>query len=344
MRLVAMLVLVHLLLTGCATQPADAAITMRLNTGMPPSHHLTKNVWGPWAERVARETGGRVRVEIFHADTLGSLDTAVQDLRGGVYDAGTVVPNYFEDSSLFPLTVTGLAGSYPDISTGNRVLGEFAARHAGQVRIDGIATAAPSVSDPYLLFSTRPITSVDDLRGLLVKVQGPSEQALVESWGGNPVQIATSETYQALERGTIDVAPYTLVGNAGAKFHEVAPFVTALDSGGTVSMPAVAGRFLDRLPPDLRDVFDERLLPGLSELNLRTYALELDRARTQLAQDAPDVRFVDLVPAERERFRAGAREQWTRWAGRAADRGLDGDALVGEWKALLGDAGAGPPF
>src|SRR5699024_3533468 len=260
-------------LTACSSGASgdDESVTMRVNTGVGPSHHLVTNVYEPWAETVEAETDGRVSVEIHNSGTLGELGTALTDLSNQVYDVGTVVPNYFMDSGAFPLTVSSLAFAYPDIKTGNRVLKEFIAEYEDEIGVDGVEFVDTSVSDLYAIFSNEPITSVDDVSGKQFKVQSESDAGVVEEWGGKPVQMATSETYQALERGTIDGAPYTVVGNSAISLHEVASYVTLLDAWGTMSTPSVSENFLNGLPEDLLAQFEEELFPALAELNQSTY-------------------------------------------------------------------------
>lgn len=330
---------------GGATGEGGDGATLRINTGTPPSHHITTNVWEPWAKLVEQETDGRVNVEIYSGTTLGSLTTALTDLSNGVYDAGTVVPNYFEDSNLFPLTIAGLAFAYPDIETGNKVLTGYIDQHRDDIGIEGIEMATPSVSDRYALFSTTPIRRVEDLEGLQVKVQGPSGARLFEAWGADPVQMSSSETYQALERGTIDVAPYTLVGDMGTKYHEVAPFVTLLNSTGTMSIPSVSQKFLDGLSDDLRRTFEEVLIPELGELNQQTYTKELVKAEEKLPQLIGEAgAIIELSPEQLRTFRVPAEAQWKAWVAEADDKGYDGQRLVNDWTTLLEKTGADAPY
>src|SRR5699024_8735477 len=138
------------------------------------------------------------------------------------------------------------------------------------------------------------------LKGLQVRVQGPFQKDLVKAWGANPVEIATSETYQALERGTVDVAPYTIVGDIGQKYHEVAPYVTMVDTGGSVSAPSISQKFLDGLSTEMQEIFEDTLLPKLGELNQETYSKEIDKAHDLLTGELSDegVEVIDLSDDE----------------------------------------------
>lgn len=63
-------------------------------------------------------------------------------------------------------------------------------------------------------------TSVDDLQGKKMRVNGKSENAYVEALGGTPVSLSTEDTYEGLERGMVDTAFYTPIGAVGLSLHE----------------------------------------------------------------------------------------------------------------------------
>ena len=222
----------------------------------------------------------------------------------------------------------------------------YVEKHKEDISATGVHLVNTSVSDTYALFSKNPIRTNGDLRGMQVKVQSSSDAMLVEQWGATPVQLATSETYQALERGTVDAVPYTLVGDMGAKFHEVAPYVTKFGAWGTLSTPALSQVFLDRLPEDLARQFDQTLLPRLTALNEATYQQELEAATEELPElvDRRGGEVIEPTGKALDDFRRAARPQWDAWIKQADEKGYDGQALVGDWLRLLEQAGAPAPF
>jgi TRAP-type transport system periplasmic protein len=60
---------------------------------------------------------------------------------------------------------------------------------------------------PYagqMLFCRKPVASLADLKGLKVRVFGPSASDFFKALGAQPVSLAFGEVYTALERGTVD--------------------------------------------------------------------------------------------------------------------------------------------
>lgn len=320
-----------------------ATITMRINTGVPPSHHYAKNVWAPWVEMVDDETDGAVKVEIYDGDTLGSFGTALSDIQGGVYDGSFIIPEYFEDSDLFPYTIGPLPYSYPDIETGNEVLSKFVEKYEDEMTADGVVMPAATLSDHYNIYSTKPIEKLDDLSGMQFRASSETNADLIKAWGAAPVQMTTGEVYQGLERGTIDATAYTNVGAIGFKFFEVAPYISMVEAYGTLVAPAISEQFLDNLPDDTRKIFDETLLPELGELALKTYGMEVDEANETLAGE-DGATIIEMSDEELAEFKEAAEPVWQNWIDDADARGHDGQEMVDTWMDLLEEAGGERPF
>lgn len=332
---------------GCVTTGDSGGdgetVTMRINTGVPPSHHYAKNVWKPWIEKVDEETGGAVKVEIYDGDTLGSFGTALSDIQGNVYDGTFIVPEYFEDSELFPYTIGPMPYAYPDIETGNEVLENFVDEYEDEMTAEGVVLAGSTVSDLYNIYSTKPVESIDDLKGMQFRASSESNAELFQEWGAAPVQMTTGEVYQGLERGTVDATAYTNVGALGFKFYEVAPHISAVEAYGTLVAPAISEQFLDGLPDDTRKVFDESLLPELGELARATYSKEVGQANETLAaEDGVDI--IEMSDAELTEFKTASEPVWDSWIEKADERGYDGQAMADTWMELLEEAGGERPF
>ena len=100
------------------------------------------------------------------------------------------------------------------------------------------------------------INSVDDLQGLKMRIPGLGGKVLAKA-GGNPVLLAGSEVYSALERNTIDatewIGPYhdERLGLYRAAEHYYYP---GWHEPGTVLELTVNERAWNSLPPDLQAI------------------------------------------------------------------------------------------
>jgi TRAP-type transport system periplasmic protein len=330
---------------GNGDSEPEEVFTLQLATPTPATHHWSRNAFGPWKEFVESETNGRVEVEIYEGGTLGSFDSVLTDLQGGVYDVGIVIPSYFLDSAFFPLSMATLAFAYPEPETGGKIANAFMSQHGDQLQVDGVRNMGWVVSDNYIYFSKDPVTSADDFRGATIRAQGQADARLIEAWGGIPATVSIQETYEALDKRVLDMTPYSPVGVMGIKLYEVAPHVVDAKVLGTNVVPAMSQRFYDDLPSDLQALFDETLNPRLVELMQQSYIDEQDAAMSALPDLVEEYggSLSSLPSVEFAKLQDAASGQWEAWIADADERGYDGKGLVRSYLELMVAEGVTPP-
>jgi TRAP-type mannitol/chloroaromatic compound transport system substrate-binding protein len=75
-------------------------------------------------------------------------------------------------------------------------------------------------------FSTKPLRTVEDFKGLKMRTIGAFADVLTQYFGASPVVMPGSEVYTALERGAIDAADWSGPSeNMTAGLHEAARYV-----------------------------------------------------------------------------------------------------------------------
>lgn len=89
--------------------------------------------------------------------------------------------------------------------------------------------------DPYLLLCTKPVSKVSDFEGLRIRTFGSAVPAVFEGLGAVPVNLLTSETYEAFQRGTVDCVYFSRIGHLIFKTYEVAKYQIDLEFGSVAS-------------------------------------------------------------------------------------------------------------
>jgi tripartite ATP-independent transporter DctP family solute receptor len=103
------------------------------------------------------------------------------------------------------------------------------------------------------VLANRPITDMDELAGLPIRVRGaPIQTQIFEAIGAAPTVIAYSEIYNAIRTGVIDAAENEAAGVAQMKFYEVAPEVALTGHAITVRPLCFSGKTFRGLPADLQ--------------------------------------------------------------------------------------------
>lgn len=141
------------------------------------------------------------------------------------------------------------------------------------------------------------INSVDDLKGLKMRIPGFAGEVLAEL-GAKPTNIPAGELYTALERNTIDALEW--VGpslDLQMGFHKIAPFYyTGWHEPATELQFLVNQKAYDKLPADLQAILKTAM--RLAAYDMYSHSLHASAENlAKLKADFPDVK-VKTFPAE----------------------------------------------
>ena len=103
------------------------------------------------------------------------------------------------------------------------------------------------------IFSNKPATTLAELRGLKVRVQGaPIWSKTFAAIGMSPTVIAYNEVYNAIQNGVINAGENEAAGVESMKFYEVGPNLLMTEHAITIRPVCFSGKTFKRLPPDLQ--------------------------------------------------------------------------------------------
>ncbi len=160
------------------------------------------------------------------------------------------------------------------------------------------------VSDGYHLFTKFPINSLDDLKGK--KILGPPVCApWLQGAGATLVVAGLPVQYSQLQTGIGDGVILIATGAWPLKIHEVAPYITEIDTGPlTFGGSAMNADSYKRMPPEVQKVLSElgreysaenaRLIGVRYELAMKNMAA--NGAKISKMSQADRKKFVDAMP------------------------------------------------
>ena len=103
------------------------------------------------------------------------------------------------------------------------------------------------------IFSNKPASTLGDIKGLKVRVQGaPIWSRAFSAVGMAPTVIAYSEIYNAIQNGVIAAGENEAAGVESMKFNEVAPNLLLTEHAITIRPLCFSGRSFKGLPPELQ--------------------------------------------------------------------------------------------
>ena len=207
-------------------------------------------------ELVAEYYDGPLKFELYVNSELGLEKDYFQYMSQGIsVDYGIVSPSHMSTfSSQAPLM--DMPFLFRDIDHWNKVLDSDA--------LDPIGREIESKADVVVighagggvrnLIAKRPITDMEKLRGLTIRVMGaPIQTQMFQAIGASPTVIAYSEVYNAMQTGVIDAAENEAAGTEQMKFYEVGPEICLTQHAITVRPLCFSGKTFRRLPSELQD-------------------------------------------------------------------------------------------
>ena len=202
------------------------AVELKLGHFLSAKHPMHRQVFVPFAKKIAKDSGGELKIKIFDSGKLGKGPLAqFKRTKQGVFDIGFGVIVYTPD--LFPKTM--LAGR-PGVGKSAQEV----AKRVWQVydkhlkdEFKGFKVLGIWANWPSAIMSKKPIRKPADLKGLVVRVSSKFDIPQIEAWGAKAEQISITQTYDALQKGTVDVV---YVGPAALyrpwNLHEPAEYIT----------------------------------------------------------------------------------------------------------------------
>ena len=187
---------------------AQAETVLRISHTTAESMEQGSHVWATlFKEQVENGTGGEVKVQILGANAAGAEREQLQKAQTGInqmtINSEILMPSFFK-----PAQVLGIPYLFRTEAVAWDVLdGEFgkefndAWREATGLRILGVMNAGFRS-----FFNDKKVVTVPaDLKGLKIRTgENQAHIEMVRALGGNPVPIAWSELYTALQQGVVD--------------------------------------------------------------------------------------------------------------------------------------------
>jgi len=104
------------------------------------------------------------------------------------------------------------------------------------------------------IFINKPMASLDEIKGLKVRVQGaPIWSRTFQAAGMAPTVIAYNEVYNAIQNNVISAGENEAAGVEQMKFYEVAPNLAMTQHAITIRPICFSGKTFQALPKDLQD-------------------------------------------------------------------------------------------
>jgi TRAP-type C4-dicarboxylate transport system substrate-binding protein len=254
----------------------------------------------PWVDAVNADPSGAVKIEAYPNGALGkALPAQPQMVLDGVADIAFVnpalVPGRFPDDQVFELP-----GLVRNMKEGVQLFQALLKSNSLRGYSDYFVVGSLMNANAHV-FSRKPVKSVNDLKGLKVRISGAVIGQTVKELGVVPVLMPPNEVVEAMGRGTIDAlttVPAAMIdfGIDRVTSHDYLiqlgtnPFAVLMNRKKFDSLPKAAQDVILKYSPDwINDVY----VKNLSAFNASVIEqFRADKKRTVVTPSEADLKAI----------------------------------------------------
>lgn len=326
---------------ACASLMPFAAqaqeVVLKVAHFLPPVSPAHTKFITPWCDKIAAESQGKMKCQIYPAMQLGGTPPQLlNQVRDGVADIVWTLPGYtpgrFPTSEVFELpfvTTTHEASS--------RAMWDFVQKHS-MSEFAGMKPIATWVNGPNVLhFRTKEVKTLDDLKGMKVRAPSRLGTKLLASLGATPVGMPVPQMAESLSKGVIEGAliPWEVV--PATKTHELTKFHA--EASGEYAMTTATMIFVmnqkkyDSLSPELKKVIDDNSGRETSAWVSAQFK-GADAGGREAAVSRGNTVY-QIAPAEIAKWRDASKPVAEEWVKEVSAKGVNGQQLLDDANALV---------
>lgn len=209
------------------------------------------------AERIKEATGGRVELQIFPNNQLGSDTDTLGQVRSGAVElfnlSGLILSTLVPDAS-----INGLGFIFKDYGqVWSAMDGKLGAFVRAQIEKRGLHPFEKMWDNGFrqTTTSTHPIKTPDDFKGVKLRVPvSPLWTSMFSALGASPVSINFSEVYSALQTRIVDGQENPLTLIESSKLYEVQKYCSMTNHMWDGFWCLANRRAWERLPKDAQEI------------------------------------------------------------------------------------------
>ncbi len=240
---------------------AGEKFTIRLGASQPADHPMTETM-NKFKELVEKNSSGRIKVEVYPANQLGSQVQMNEGVKSGsvtmtyssiAYIGGNYEPKYNSLMLPFLIRKDNVDKAWKALDGD---LGKELAQTLEKVGIKPMGYGPIGLRN--ITNSKREIRTPADLKGIKIRLQPNAVHIdTFKTLGANPVALDFSELYSALQQGVVDAQENPIDIIATNRFNEVQKYLTLTGHFYDFAGLWMNKAFYDKLPADLQKVVSD---------------------------------------------------------------------------------------
>jgi len=218
-----------------AAAPAGAR-ELKASVHLPPKNDTVANGYVPFARYVEERSKGALKIKTFLGGALLGPKAAATGIRDGVADLGYVIVGYhpsefpYGGAFLNELAPIG-TDPVPVTAATNELVFLNCANCIAEFKKQGNVFTGVNAVSPMVIMSKAPVNSLADLKGRKIRSAGSIWDRYITAVGATPVNVPSSEQYEALNRGVVEAVMHVPSSMKTYSLWDMVKDVTLLDLG-----------------------------------------------------------------------------------------------------------------
>ena len=318
------------LIAGATTAQAR---DLALSYFMGPTHPMNEAVFSAFEQKLEEVSGGELTVTQFPGGALNSSPPKQYSiLIEGVADVAFHLPGY--TAQLFPIatsvTTPGMCADAVECTEAmwrayDQIAEEFDAK-----------ILALWANDPQVLYTKdKPVRTLEDMDGLLVRVTSAQDIPFTEALGASAVSQPVSVINQNLANGVVDAVSIDPSATMSFKMHEPANYITT-------NIPGAGSAFVLLMNKGVYGALSDQEKAWVDEASGKWLSMRGGEAYRAMAQRGIDiarengVEIIELSDEERARWDAAIQPAMDEWLASDVGQGLTGAEVTAIMKGTDG--------
>lgn len=316
----------------CAGSANAQKQTLHMAYWAGPSHQMVQTL-AAWIKTIEEASGGNLTVEVDKA-ALGKMEGQYDLIRNGVRDLVWAVPGYtvgrFDmlQGAELPLTCSSPAVCSP-------VVWNWYTKHGLAAKeFTDTTLLVTFMGGPYGIHTVKPVKTLDEVKALKIRAAGPS-LPMAKALGLNAVPLPANETYEAVQRGTVDGSVFPWEAMTSFRLNELLKGHLEVPGGlGAPSFVIVANqKAFDNLTPENKAALMKASGAAGAALIGKAWEAADEHGRNDAKEKGQDIET--LAPAEFERWKTLLLVVTEEWVKKAEQKGYDGRKLLDDLQAMI---------
>jgi TRAP-type C4-dicarboxylate transport system substrate-binding protein len=314
-------------------------VTLKLHVFIPPPANPYKTFLKPWADKVAKESNGKLKIELYPSMQLGGKPPQLLDqVKDGIVDIVWTLPGY--TAGRFPkIEVFELPFVHKDAVSSTLALQDFQEKHLQEEFKDYKVLLLHVHAGSMFMTKKKAVTKLSDLKGLKIRTATRAGGWYLKSLGAVPIGAPLPQIPQMISKGVIEGAMLPFEIAPAIKMQELASHFTQL-SGDQPRMNTSTFSFLmnknsyNKLPADLKKVIDNNSGRGIAKWAGENWA-KIEVPAQNVMKSKKKNQFHTMSAWEVTKMKAAAQPAIDRWLKQMKRKGIDGAALLADARSMI---------